>query len=47
MLFNKALGKVVRSVQRESSGIGTGRKISILGFTDDLNLIGDYEESIA
>lgn len=46
-LFNIALGKVVRSVQEDNWGIVICTKIiNILGFVDDLNIIGNNEESI-
>ncbi|VVC36479.1 Reverse transcriptase domain [Cinara cedri] len=48
LLFNIALEKVVRSIQRNNYGIDIGTiKIGILGFVDDLNLVGDDGESVA
>lgn len=45
LLFNIALEKVVHS---DNCCIDIGiNEISILGFTDDLNIIGNDEESIA
>jgi len=47
LLFNIALEKAVRSIQRDNHGIDIGtNKIGILGFADDLNIIGDDEESV-
>lgn len=48
LLFNIALEKVVRSIQRDNCGINIGSKqIGILGFSDDLNIVGNDEESVA
>lgn len=42
LLFNIALEKFVRSIQRNDCVKNVGTKmISILGFADDLNLVGD------
>lgn len=49
LLFNIALEKVIRSIQRDNScGIDIGtNKISILSFAGDLNIVGDNGESVA
>ncbi|VVC31914.1 Reverse transcriptase domain [Cinara cedri] len=48
LLFNIALEKVVRSIQRDNYGIDIDtNKIGILGFTDDLNIVGDDGKSVA
>jgi len=45
--LNIALEKVVRNVQSDNYGIDIGtNKIGILGFADDLNIIGDDGESV-
>jgi len=45
LLFNIAPEKVLQSVQRGNYGIDIGvNKIGILGFADDLNIIGDDGE---
>jgi len=42
MLFNLALEKAIREIQREPTGISIGeRKIQVLGFADDLNILGN------
>jgi len=39
--------KVVRSIHGDNGGIDIGsKKIGILGFSDDLNLVGDDGESV-
>lgn len=41
MLFNLALEKTIREMQKEPTGITIGiRKIQVLGFADDLNILG-------
>lgn len=41
MLFNLALEKTIREMQKESTGITIGeRKIQVLGFVDDVNILG-------
>jgi len=48
LLFDIALEKVVRSVQKDNCGIDIStNKINILGFADDLNIIDNDEESIS
>jgi hypothetical protein len=47
LLFNIALEKVVRSIQRDNHGIDIGtNKNGILGFADDLNIVGNDGESL-
>jgi hypothetical protein len=42
MLFNLVLEKTIRKIQKETTGITIGeRKIQVLGFTDDLNILGN------
>jgi len=41
MLFNLVLEKTIREMQKEPTGVAIGeRKIQVLGFTDDLNILG-------
>ena len=41
MLFNLALEKTIREIQKEPTGITIGeRKIQVLGFADDLYILG-------
>lgn len=47
LLFNIALEKVVRSIQRDNHSIDIGtNKIGILSFADDLNIVGDDDDSV-
>lgn len=47
ILFNIALEKVIRSVQSNKLGINIGKTtLDVLGFADDLNLIGENKEMI-
>lgn len=41
MLFNLALEKTIREMQKESTSITIGKwKIQVPGFSDDLNILG-------
>lgn len=45
LLFNIALEKVIRSVQRNKLGINIGKiLLDALDFADDLNLVGENKE---
>jgi hypothetical protein len=47
ILFNIALEKVIRSVQSNKLGINIGKTtLDVLGFADDLNLVGENKEMI-
>jgi len=47
ILFNIALEKVIRSVQSNKLGINIGKTtLDVLGFADDLNLVGENKEII-
>lgn len=47
LLFNITLEKVVHSIQGDNWGIDIGTDmINILGFEDDLNIIGNVEENV-
>lgn len=47
LLFNIALEKVVRSIQRDNCGIDIGtNKISILSFANDLSIVCDYRKNV-
>uniref|UniRef100_A0A2S2QC17 Putative RNA-directed DNA polymerase n=1 Tax=Sipha flava TaxID=143950 RepID=A0A2S2QC17_9HEMI len=47
LLLNIALEKVVRNIQRDNHNIDIGtNKIGILGFANDLNIVGDDGESV-
>jgi len=44
-LFNIALEKAIREFQLETTGVEIGQQhIQLLGFTDDLNILGNYLE---
>jgi hypothetical protein len=48
LLFNIALEKFVRSIQKDNHGVDIGtNKIGILGLANDLNIISDDGESVA
>lgn len=45
ILFNLALEKAVRRMQRETTDIEINqRKIQIMGFTDDLKIVGNTRD---
>ncbi|VVC37554.1 GPCR, rhodopsin-like, 7TM,Leucine-rich repeat,Leucine-rich repeat domain, L domain-like,G protein- [Cinara cedri] len=47
LLFNIILDKIVRSIQRDNCGIDVSTMmIGILGFCDDLNIVGDDGENM-
>lgn len=47
-MFNIALEKVERCIHRDNCDIYIGsKKITILGFADDSNIVGDDGESVA
>jgi len=47
LLFNIALEKVIRRVQNNRCGLEVGvRKLDVLGFAYDLNLIGSSKETV-
>jgi len=45
ILFNLVLEKAVREMQKEATGVEINqRKVQILGFADDLNIVGNTRE---
>jgi hypothetical protein len=47
LLFNIALKKVIRNVQRNNRGVRIDETVlNVLGFADDINILGEDKESI-